>query len=69
MKTTIIALGTAALLSGAAVASDSGSDTGKSRNDRFATLDSDSDGKLSKEEVAGSENLTASFSMIGTCSR
>lgn len=62
MKTTLIAFCTAALLSGAALANDP--DAANDKSDAFATLDSDSDGKLSKEEAAGSSSLSASFTMI-----
>lgn len=62
MKTTLFALCTAAVFSGAALANDP--DSAKDRNDTFASLDSDSDGRLSKEEASGSNSLTASFTMI-----
>jgi Ca2+-binding EF-hand superfamily protein len=66
VKTAIIAFCSAALLSGAALANDTDSDNDKdmSKNDAFATLDTDSDGKLSKDEVAGSKSIAASFTMI-----
>jgi Ca2+-binding EF-hand superfamily protein len=65
MKIALVTL-TAALLSTGALANDNETtnDTGKDRNDAFATLDSDSDGKLSKDEVSGSASLSSSFSMI-----
>jgi Ca2+-binding EF-hand superfamily protein len=61
MKTTLIAF-CAALLSTAAIANDN--DSADRKNDRFASLDADSDGKLSKDEVAGNSSLSSSFSMI-----
>jgi Ca2+-binding EF-hand superfamily protein len=64
MKTALIAFCSAAILSGAALAEDTYSDKDKNKNDAFATLDADSDGKLSKDEAAGSTSLSASFSMI-----
>ena len=62
MKTRLIVLCSAALLSTAAVANDP--DAGKDTKDNFATLDTDSDGKLSKEEAAGSASLSTNFTMI-----
>lgn len=64
MKTALITFCAAAALSGTALADDTYSHKDKGRNDAFATLDADSDGKLSKDEVAGSTSLSASFSMI-----
>ena len=71
MKTTLVALCTAALLSGAALANDPQSTNDRdsaardgSGNDAFASLDTDSDGKLSKDEAAASDNLKSSFTMI-----
>lgn len=61
MKTPLIALCSVALLSGAAFAADTDSND---RRDTFAALDRDSDGKLSKEEVASSPTLANSFSML-----
>jgi Ca2+-binding EF-hand superfamily protein len=54
------------MLAGAASASDdpANGDASKDKNDAFASLDADSDGKLSKDEVSGSGSLSASFSMI-----
>lgn len=61
MKHSLIALSAITLLAAPAFAED---DSSKDRNDTFASLDSDSDGKLSKEEVDGSSSLSANFSMI-----
>jgi Ca2+-binding EF-hand superfamily protein len=62
MKNSLIVLGAAALLSTAAVANDAS--TGESKGDTFAMLDADSDGKLSKEEVAGNTSITTSFDRL-----
>ena len=62
MKSPLLVLCSAALFSTAALANDR--ETSNDKKDSFATLDTDSDGKLSKEEAAGSASLTASFSMI-----
>jgi Ca2+-binding EF-hand superfamily protein len=63
MKHPLVAFCSVALLAAPAFAADD-PDTGKDRSDTFATLDADSDGKLSKDEVSGSSSLSASFSMI-----
>ena len=39
-------------------------DSANDKKDRFAMLDADSDGQLSKDEVSGSTSLSASFTMI-----
>lgn len=64
MKTPLI-LFCSALLSTAALAEDtpSSGDSGKDKS-MFATLDTDSDGQLSKDEVAASSSLASSFSTI-----
>jgi Ca2+-binding EF-hand superfamily protein len=64
MKTKLVTLCSAILLSTAFAASAEDADKPKDRKDRFATLDADSDGQLSKEEVAGSSALSGSFTMI-----
>ena len=62
MKNQLIVLCTAALLSTAAVADENRADNDKS--DPFASLDADSDGTLSKEELSGSASLAASFDKL-----
>lgn len=62
MKSPLIVICSAALLSTAAVANDP--ETAKDAKDNFATLDTDSDGKLSKDEAAGSASLSSNFTMI-----
>ena len=62
MKTQLILLCSAALLSTAAIAEDT--DSSKNKGDTFASLDVDSDGKLSQEEVASNSGLTASFTKL-----
>jgi Ca2+-binding EF-hand superfamily protein len=62
MKTRLIVLCSAALFATAAAANDP--ESAKDTKDNFATLDTDSDGKISKEEAAGSANLSSSFTMI-----
>ena len=65
MKTPLMVLCAAALLATAAVSAQAGeSDSRSGKKDMFATLDSDSDGQLSKEEAASHEGLNSSFTMI-----
>ena len=62
MKSTYIAICCTALLSTPALANDE-DDSAKPKG-TFAMLDADSDGQLSKEEVADNSSLSASFTMI-----
>ena len=62
MKTSLAILCAAALISGAAVAGDDEKrDAGRSS---FASLDADSDGKISKDEASGNASLSASFDRL-----
>jgi Ca2+-binding EF-hand superfamily protein len=65
MKTRLVVLCSSALLSIAtlpALAEDN--DSRGDRKDMFASLDSDADGQLTKEEVASHSGLADSFTMI-----
>lgn len=61
MKSTVFACFSIALLTTVAAANDPDASRPKST---FDTLDTDSDGQLSKEEVAASSSLSSSFTMI-----
>lgn len=62
----LIFFASAMLASGAVLADDPSKDgkMSKDKDSTFAMLDADSDGKLSKEEVSGSEHLNNSFTML-----
>lgn len=62
MNTRLIVLCSAALLSTAVFANDEPRQS--DFNDTFASLDADSDGKVSKEEAAGHESLVNSFDRL-----
>lgn len=62
MKGPLTILCAAALLSGAAIAGDDDKSDGKGSS--FASLDADSDGKISKDEASGNASLTASFDKL-----
>lgn len=62
MKTPLIAFCCTALLTGTVLANDNDDD--RDKKDTFTMLDADSDGKLSKDEVATSNSLSSSFTMI-----
>ena len=65
MKTPLMVLCSSALLATAAVSAQAAESESRSeKKDMFATLDSDSDGQLSKEEAASHEGLNSSFTMI-----
>ncbi|HEX6637204.1 MAG TPA: hypothetical protein VF033_06070 [Steroidobacteraceae bacterium] len=64
MKTPLIAFCCTALLAGTALANDNDDENQRDKKDTFAMLDSDSDGKLSKDEVSSSNSLSSSFTMI-----
>jgi Ca2+-binding EF-hand superfamily protein len=63
MKYQIVLLASAALVATAVVAGDGEKKT-KGASSTFEMLDKDSDGKLSREEISGSESLTANFTML-----
>ena len=63
MKTRLIVLCSAALLSTAALAAEDGKSQSNS-SDTFASLDADSDGKVSKEEASGHEAIVNSFDRL-----
>ena len=62
MKTRLILLCSAALLSTSALAEDN--PDAKGPGDTFKTLDSDGDGKISKSEAAVNEHLANSFDKL-----
>ena len=62
MKLRLIALCSAALLSTAAIAEDGSRKSNPS--DAFASLDADSDGKVSKEEASGHESIADNFDRL-----
>jgi Ca2+-binding EF-hand superfamily protein len=62
MKSGLILLCSAALLSTAAIADDKSDSKGS--GDTFKTLDADGDGKISKEEAAANEHLANSFDRL-----
>jgi len=62
MKYQLIVLCSAALASTAALAEDP--DRTKGSGDLFVTLDSDSDGKVSKEEAAANTSFASNFSAL-----
>jgi Ca2+-binding EF-hand superfamily protein len=62
MKSQLVLLCSAALLSTAAMAEDT--QRTKSSSDSFTTLDADGDGKVSKEEAAGHETIANSFDKL-----
>lgn len=64
MKTRLMVICSAALLSTAIAAQAQDSESGRDKKDMFATLDADADGQLSKDEVASHSGLAGSFSMI-----
>lgn len=65
MKTRLMVLCSAALISTAAMAAQAEETNSRSdKKDMFANLDADSDGQLSKDEVATHSGLADSFSMI-----
>lgn len=65
MKTRIILLCSAALLSSAALANEAANDTdAKGAGATFKALDTDGDGKLSKDEAAANTQLSASFDKL-----
>jgi Ca2+-binding EF-hand superfamily protein len=63
MKPSLAIFCCAALLSGTALAEDNDK-TRDNKSDSFATLDADSDGKLSKDEASGNASLAASFDRL-----
>ena len=62
MKTSLILLCSAALLSSAVLADDKMES--KSSGDTFKSLDTDNDGKISKEEAAANEHFAAGFDRL-----
>lgn len=65
MKFPVILFVSAALASGVALANDPVPDGKKSESgSTFAKLDSNGDGKLSKDEVSASEHLSKNFTML-----
>jgi hypothetical protein len=65
MKYPLAILCSAALLSGAALAGDKEHDkSGAAKSDTFASLDTNSDGKLSPEEVSGHSSLKESWTNL-----
>ena len=62
MKTRVMILCTAALLSAAALADDKPEP--KASGTSFKALDADGDGKLSKEEAAVNEHIASSFDKL-----
>lgn len=66
MKHQIVFLTAAALLSASVLADDREEKDAKGASSSFASLDKDSDGKLSQEEVAGSDALSGSFERLDT---
>lgn len=62
MKTRLIVLCSAALLSTAALAEDEPRQSNSS--DAFSSLDADSDGKVSKEEASGHESIVNNFDRL-----
>ncbi len=64
MKNPIILLACAALVSTAVIAGDDKDKDSKGSTSTFKTLDTDADGKLTKEELAGNEGLSGSFDRL-----
>jgi Ca2+-binding EF-hand superfamily protein len=65
MKTRIILMCSAALLTSAALANDEANDMDtKGSSGSFASLDADGDGKLSKDEAAANDHIAASFDKL-----
>lgn len=62
MKTRLIVLCSAALLSTAALAADN--PDAKGPGEAFKTLDTDGDGKISKSEAAANEQVANSFDKL-----
>jgi len=62
MKYSLIVLCAAALASPAVMANDEGAP--KDSNDLFATVDADSDGKVSKEEAATNKSFEKNFDAL-----
>lgn len=63
MKSHLVFLCSAALLSTAALAGDDTQRT-KVSGDSFASLDADGDGKVSKDEAAGHEEIVNNFDRL-----
>jgi hypothetical protein len=61
MKYQLVLVCSAALISGAALAND---DKASGKAGTFETLDTDSDGKLSQEEVAGNDGVASNFAAL-----
>jgi Ca2+-binding EF-hand superfamily protein len=64
MKHQLVILAAAAALVATAVVAGDGEKKPQGASSTFEMLDKDSDGKLSREEISGSENLAASFAML-----
>ena len=62
MKTRLILLCSAALMTTAALADDNMEN--RNGGDTFSALDADGDGKISKEEAATNEHFAASFDRL-----
>jgi Ca2+-binding EF-hand superfamily protein len=63
MKSPLVLLCSAALLSTAAMAADDTQRT-KSSGDSFTSLDADGDGKVSKDEAAGHDEIVDNFDKL-----
>jgi hypothetical protein len=64
MKTRLILLCSAALLTTAALANDNSKRDGAGSTDVFKALDTDGDGKVSKSEAAANESFANSFDRL-----
>jgi Ca2+-binding EF-hand superfamily protein len=63
MKSPLVLLCSAALLSTAALAAEDTQPT-NAKSDSFTALDSDGDGKVSKDEAAGHEDIVNAFDKL-----
>lgn len=64
MKTRLILVCSAALLTSAALADDKDKVESNGGGSTFKTLDADNDGKISKEEAAANEHFANSFDKL-----